>query len=137
MNVFEFAVRPLGIDRGTEPAAPLDILRGKRILAFSGIARPGRFFDLLETAGALISERLTFPDHYPYPPAGLARIAAAVARCNPELILTTEKDAVKIPASDKVFKAAGLSVLRIGIDLPAAFFECAEAAVAAGKAARA
>ncbi len=137
LSVFDYEVVPKGLDRGpAESLYPLSSLEGKRILAFAGIARPGRFFDLLAKAGATIVERLAFPDHYPYPPAGIARIAASLDHHHPEMVCTTEKDAVKIEAGNRDFGGRPLSVLKIGIDLPSAFFERVEAAISAGKAGR-
>lgn len=138
MSVFEYDVAPDGIESGgEEPPVSLSLLRGKRVLAFAGIARPGRFFNLLEKSGAILVKRMIFPDHYAYPPAGIAGISSAVARHNPEMILTTEKDSVKIESRDRSFNGLPLSVLRIRLDLPTAFFERVRAAVAAGKAGRA
>ena len=135
LKIFEYAVLPRGLVSGDgPPAAPPEALRGKRVLAFAGIARPERFFTLLETLGASVVERLVFPDHYPYPPAARARIAAALSAAKPEMVLTTEKDAVKFETADRTFGGLPLSALRIGIELPAGFFDCVEAVVSSVKA---
>jgi len=137
LSVFEYGVAPRGLFRdGEGPPAPLSVLKGKRILAVAGIARPGRFFDMLEKAGAAELIPRVFPDHYAYPPAGMSRIAALAARREPDMILVTEKDAVKIGLSSRPFGDIPLLVLRLGIDLPSAFFEAVETAVSAGKAGR-
>jgi len=133
LKIFEYAVVPRDVDfGGAAPAVPVDHLKEKRVLAFAGIARPGRFFDLLESLGADVVERLVFPDHYSYPAAGLTRISAAVSRHRPELVLTTEKDAVKFRAEDRIFDDRPLGILRIGLDLPPDFYACV-VAVAAGR----
>jgi len=135
LKIFEYAVVPRGLVSGDgPPASPPEALRGKRVLAFAGIARPERFFALLETLGASVVERLVFPDHYSYPPAARDRISAAVSRAGPEMVLATEKDAVKLETADRKFGGLPLSVLRIGIELPAGFYECLEAVISSAKA---
>ncbi|MHB8055169.1 MAG: tetraacyldisaccharide 4'-kinase [Candidatus Aminicenantales bacterium] len=131
LKICEYEVAPREIDfGGAAPPAPPDRLKGKRILAFAGIARPDRFFDLLKSLGATVVARLAFPDHYSYPSAGIARISAAVSRHRPEMVLTTEKDAVKLGAVDRTFGGLSLAVLRIGLDLPPDFYARVEAAAA-------
>ncbi|WP_240668585.1 MULTISPECIES: tetraacyldisaccharide 4'-kinase [Piscinibacter] len=72
---------------GSRAWLPLDTLRGRRLVAVAGIARPQRFFGMLHTAGLAIDER-PLPDHHDFAelpwPAG-----------TPEVVLT-EKDAVKL-----------------------------------------
>jgi tetraacyldisaccharide 4'-kinase len=137
LEVFEFETVPGDLDRGpSQPAGELSLLRGRRILAFAGIARPARFFELLEKSGATLAERLVFPDHYPYPSAGLSRIAEAVERLRPDLVLTTEKDIVKWPPEGRIVGARPLYALRIGIDLPEAFYRRVEDVLPQGKAGR-
>jgi len=75
---------------------PLDALRGKRLVAFAGIADPEAFFKDLRDKDLPLSETLAFPDHVTYTQAELARINAVVG----EVLLTTEKDAVKLRAED-------------------------------------
>lgn len=73
---------------------PLDELRGKRLVAFAGIADPEAFFSDLRSKGLTLSETLAFSDHVTYNRAEMARIKAAAG----EVLLTTEKDAVKLRA---------------------------------------
>lgn len=75
---------------------PLDSLHGKRLVAFAGIADPEAFFSDLRGKGMPLSETLAFPDHVTYNRAEIARITAAGG----EVLLTTEKDAVKLRAAD-------------------------------------
>ena len=48
-----------------EPRA-LRALQGRRLVAFAGIGRPGKFFDTLAEAGLAVVERIPFPDHHAY-----------------------------------------------------------------------
>lgn len=92
-------------------------------LAFCGIARPERFFALLESAGLRPAVRLRFPDHHAYPERSLARIAAAARAVSCRSLVTTEKDAVKL--RERIAAAAGLPAyfLKLGMELPDAFFD--------------
>ena len=74
---------------GGDAASPshLDALRGRRILAAAGMARPQRFFAMLRERGLDIAE-LALPDHFAY--ADLPWPADT-----PDVIVT-EKDAVKL-----------------------------------------
>ena len=77
---------------------PLESLRGRRVLALSGIANPLTFHRTLVDLGAVLAGRLAFPDHHPYGPADLARVEAMAREAGAESIVTTEKDAVRILA---------------------------------------
>ncbi|SDN97374.1 lipid-A-disaccharide kinase [Methylobacterium phyllostachyos] len=85
-----------------------DDFAGRRCLAFAGIGRPEKFFTTLAEAGAEIVGRRVFPDHHPYRDGDLAALAAAARRLGAELV-TTEKDAVRLPPHI----AARIGVLRV------------------------
>ncbi len=72
-------------------------LRGRRLLAFAGIARPAKFFDGLEAAGLTLVGRRSFPDHHRFRPGALARLLREAERLGATLV-TTPKDAVRLPA---------------------------------------
>lgn len=78
------------------PGGPRPLPPGTRVLAVCGIARPGRFLDALEGSGVVVAGHETFRDHHPYTPADLARIAARVRETGAEVVLTTEKDLVRL-----------------------------------------
>jgi tetraacyldisaccharide 4'-kinase len=122
-TVFEYSVREGGIVPLEDgPERPLGILKDRAFFAFCGIARPERFFEMLETSGVRPAGRAVFPDHFDYPGRALARLAADARAAGCAVLLTTEKDAVKI--RDRRGPLAGLEilVLRIGLDLPAEFY---------------
>jgi tetraacyldisaccharide 4'-kinase len=72
-------------------------LRGKRVAAFSGLGDNRSFFNLLRELGAQVVRELSYPDHYRYTRREMKRIASYGGV---ELIVTTEKDAVKIAVMD-------------------------------------
>ena len=71
-------------------------LTGRRVLAFSGIAFPGKFFVGLERAGVVLSGRQPFPDHHLFTPSELARLTER-AKTLDAVLVTTPKDAVRLP----------------------------------------
>jgi len=90
-------VRASGLVRtANEPvAAALTALRGKAVVAVCGIARPARFLDLVDAAGARVIATIRFADHHRYDGADWRRIAAAAEQVA-DLVVTTEKDLVKL-----------------------------------------
>ena len=72
--------------------------QGARVLAFAGIGRPEKFFKSLAQAGAEIVTQHSFADHAPYSTAVLQRLAKEAASLGAQLV-TTEKDAARLPAS--------------------------------------
>lgn len=81
------------IYRLRDPHTPLDpaTLQGRRVLAMAGIGDPQRFFTSVHALG-IVAENRSFPDHHRY--------CAADLMTDAEVILMTEKDAVKCQAFD-------------------------------------
>ncbi len=71
-----------------------DSLKGKKILALSGIANPNSFSSLLRTCGAEIMGEVIFPDHHLYLPRDLSSIEEKSKGV--DWIVTTEKDMLKL-----------------------------------------
>lgn len=99
------------VDTGMGESRPLSSLRGTTVLAFSGIARPASFTALLRSLGADVASELVYPDHYIYRRSDLAAIFQRAGDIKAALIVTTEKDAVKL----KTFKPDGIWALRIDL----------------------
>lgn len=66
------------------------------VVAVAGIAHPSGFFRDLESAGWTIARELSYRDHHPYDAADVADIAAAARASGARLLLTTEKDLVRL-----------------------------------------
>lgn len=123
-SIFEYQVMAKELKRlGSEDAVPISNFKGKKILAFCGIARPERFFSLLAREGLFAQSRLKFRDHYPYPRRALKKIAKTWERHKLEAMLTTEKDAVKLSSCSEAFKKMPVYYLKIGLDLEKGFYE--------------
>lgn len=78
------------------------LVRGKRVFAFAGLADNRQFFATLRNAGAEVTGTLSFADHHPYSAADLQSIRRAATAAGAEVIVTTEKDAVKVQQADMI-----------------------------------
>ena len=94
---------PLGDMQTPKTAADF---AGKRVVALAGIASPKRFFDSLRAAGIAVSAEYPLADHGRMADGRLAALDA-------DIILMTEKDAVKYSPAD-----SRLHCLRISAELP-------------------
>jgi tetraacyldisaccharide 4'-kinase len=91
------------------------------VLAFAGIARPSRFFDALGKLGYVVAQEQTFRDHHAFTPADVESIQAAARSAKVSLVITTEKDAVRLPAAAW---SVPIATLPMTLDIePAASFE--------------
>jgi len=80
----------------TRAMLPLSILKGIRVAAFSGIADNAVFLDTVAGLGGKIVLRRGFDDHHPYSPDELKGLFADARKLGAEILVTTEKDAVRI-----------------------------------------
>ena len=72
----------------------------KRVVAFAGIARPGKFFETLEEIGCIIVARWEFPDHHPFKPHEIEALIREAHTKNARLV-TTAKDAVRLSSDHR------------------------------------
>jgi tetraacyldisaccharide 4'-kinase len=81
---------------GSGESIPIQRLAGKRYFAFCGIGAPESFFrELGEHAGICCGVR-EFDDHHDYTEADLSAIGEAARQAGAEMVITTEKDWVKL-----------------------------------------
>jgi tetraacyldisaccharide 4'-kinase len=73
-------------------------LKGRRIAAFSGIATPERFEEILTNNGAMIVANRRFLDHHAFADEDLDEVLDQAIQAKAEMIITTEKDAVRLQA---------------------------------------
>jgi len=89
------ANKPILAARLAPDANAADAMQGARVVAFAGIARPEKFFNLLEASGAEVAARVSFGDHRRF----TQRDYATLSKLRQELgarLVTTEKDAARI-----------------------------------------
>jgi len=95
--VFKSAHRPLSLIGEDGSFESPQILNGKNIIAFCGIANPKRFHKTLANLGAQVCEFLIFPDHHFYGRAQIQKIAHTALKMQAACVVTTEKDWVRLP----------------------------------------
>jgi tetraacyldisaccharide 4'-kinase len=94
---------------------PLAALAGRRIVAAAGIGNPGRFFAMLRGQGLAFDE-LALPDHHDFLDQPFARVDA-------DIILITEKDAVKCGQIENLKNDPRLWVVPVTAQLDGALAE--------------
>ncbi len=96
--IVESRHKPEGFSNLSNPDEILsvDIFKDKSVVAFSGIGNPQAFENTLKSLGITIREALRFADHHDYAQADLNAIIKCARERKIGLIITTEKDAVKI-----------------------------------------
>jgi tetraacyldisaccharide 4'-kinase len=101
---------PLPVIRGwlAPDTASAEKLRGRRIAAFAGIARPEKFFQTLRDLGASLVSGTPFADHHCYRDDEIAALRAHAGQLT---LVTTEKDYVRL----KPHQRAGIEMLPVTV----------------------
>ncbi len=101
-EIIECAHQPLFLqDVYTGEQLPLERLANTYIGSFCGIAAPESFEDGLRKLGAKLELTKRFADHHRYSEAELQSFIARCIRRDVDMIVTTEKDAVRFPRLTK------------------------------------
>ena len=99
-NLLPDSLRPIGEKGRGENGlliTPLSWLKGKRVAALSAIGNPASFEELLTRWGANVICRFRFRDHQALTESDLQAALDKARRADCDVLLTTEKDAVKWP----------------------------------------
>ncbi|PIQ82634.1 MAG: tetraacyldisaccharide 4'-kinase [Candidatus Omnitrophica bacterium CG11_big_fil_rev_8_21_14_0_20_64_10] len=119
--IFFSKVLPVALRRwpGGE-SAPLTRLQGRVVAAFAGIAGPDQFKETLKGLGASVPVRMWVRDHHVYTVGELARLMESCRRRQIGTLVTTAKDAVRLPPAlvDAVGPGMkGLEILVLEIEM--------------------
>ncbi len=96
--LFTCRYRPAGGRWGlVGPKAPWEVLSKQPAVVFAGIAKPDSFFRMVQNIGVESVLNLSFADHHHYRQEDLERIMAPVLAGEARWLITTEKDAVRLP----------------------------------------
>ena len=71
-------------------------LEGKTVFLFAGLARPPSFEALVRARGAKVVGTRWFGDHHAYSSRDLQQLRRAAELAGAEVLVTTEKDAVRL-----------------------------------------
>jgi tetraacyldisaccharide 4'-kinase len=86
-----------------------------RVFCFSAIGNPEAFETTVRRMGGRVSGHQRYPDHHRYGPDDMSKLNEAITRCGADLVLTTEKDAVKLAPLQITWPVPVLAV-RVDID---------------------
>ncbi len=94
-------------------ACDSEFLKGRKVFAFSGIARNEDFKHTVESFGCDVSGFAGFPDHHPYSDEDINTILRSAKDAGAEIICTTEKDYARMGHS----KSWSIDLVIIGIEI--------------------
>jgi tetraacyldisaccharide 4'-kinase len=80
------------------PTMTAAVVQNQPVVAFAGIAHPEKFFRLVRDCGADPVSCLVFPDHHAYQDRDIRRLLDVTRATRSRFLMTTEKDAVRLPA---------------------------------------
>jgi tetraacyldisaccharide 4'-kinase len=86
------------VDAHTGTDVSLEALIGQRVVIFSGIGNAGAFRTSVLRQGLIVVDEVVFPDHHAYTASDVGRVKARAERVGAPMLVTTEKDAVKLHA---------------------------------------
>lgn len=92
---------------------PLSWMKGKRILAFCGLAEPESLSFSLNQLGAEPIKLVKYPDHHFYQDNDKRYLEILSRSLGIDILVTTEKDALKLGT----WEAKGLQILVLGIEV--------------------
>ncbi|MGJ8639172.1 MAG: tetraacyldisaccharide 4'-kinase [Opitutaceae bacterium] len=100
---------------GSDERLPLDALKGAKVAAFSGIASPESFENMLIGYGAEIRYNQRFLDHHRFSRYEIQHLYKKAGDSKLDMIVTTEKDAVRL--FDDIKAPIPIYFLRLEIDI--------------------
>ncbi len=113
--ILEARHAPRDLVDGDGESSSLEGLADRRVAAFCGIGNPEGFRRTLRGLGCDVADLRAFPDHHPYSAEDVADLTRWAAATGAELVLTTQKDLVKLRVSN--LGGAPLRALRIGLEI--------------------
>ena len=100
----------------------LSEVAGKKVLGLCSIANPASFEQMLAGLGVNLVACERFPDHHAYTPKDIADVNSSAVESSAELIVTTDKDAIKLDAHQLAIPVYSLRI-RAEMDDETGFWE--------------
>ncbi|MBN1555967.1 MAG: tetraacyldisaccharide 4'-kinase [Phycisphaerae bacterium] len=111
------------IDENHQPHPP-DVLAGKKVFLFSGLGHPEGFHRTVEALKANVVGVRRFGDHACYTEKTIRDVLAEAKRLGADILLTTQKDGVKLPPAPA---DPPIQQLAVDLDIPDGRLELIEA----------
>ncbi|MFC1657941.1 tetraacyldisaccharide 4'-kinase [Candidatus Omnitrophota bacterium] len=118
--IFQGGYKPEGFYRLDDSAGTLlgpEAFAGRQAGLLCGIADPESFAGLIRNLGIGIGISFKFPDHHQYTKAELDRVAGELKKRDIKLLITTEKDYVRLEACGFRLSAISCYIMRIRMEL--------------------
>jgi tetraacyldisaccharide 4'-kinase len=101
----------------TQDTYSFDKIKQQNIIAIAGIAKPFRFYEMVQSLGFHLVNHLNFSDHHYYDRNDIEKIRRFAQENKSKYIAVTEKDAVKLLEFTERFKHYGLDLLVFPISM--------------------
>ena len=100
----------------TQNHLELSELEGKNVMVFSAIGNPSSFEQTLSGIGLNIKEAVRYPDHHDYGMLEMQYILERASNHNAVAMITTSKDAVKIP-TEFIYSSREIPLYILNMDI--------------------
>lgn len=102
--------------KGVRNKTALEELCGEPVMSFSAIGNPASFEQTLSSIGVDLIETIRYPDHHDYGMVELQYVTERAVQQKAKALITTEKDAVKIP-SEFIYSERAIPIYILGIEI--------------------
>ena len=114
IEIAESFYRPVSLKRiFSEELTPLDYIADKKVALLAGIANPDYFGWMVGNIGAEAAEKFYYPDHYSYRDKDMAFVARKCLDRDIRLLVTTEKDGVRLKRLKDIPRELEIFALKI------------------------
>jgi len=117
IDIFEAIHEPVCFYTVSGDKEPIDFLNGKRACAISGLADNDSFFVTLKRLNVSVVSRLSYMDHHKYLGTDMDKIKEVVKNNNVDVIVTTEKDWIKLKSIIKPPSLNGVDLFILKIEV--------------------
>ncbi len=104
--------RPTGVTDQADLDVPAQIVSRKQAYAFCGLGNPESFLETLAHQGIRVVGNMMLADHVGYDRRKIEAIEAEARKCGADVLITTQKDYVKLPPG-----AFEMPLWRLGVEI--------------------
>jgi len=117
LDIFESAHKPIFFYTNDSIKKPLEYINAKKVFAVSGLADNSSFIKTLESLGALVESEYSYMDHHTYTRNDLDTIERSAKEHGIGIVITTEKDWIKLKSivTDSFMNNLEILILKIEI----------------------
>ncbi len=109
--------KPVSLIDANDVPRELSLVKGKSVAALCSIGDPQSFENLLRDLGADIKQKFIFMDHHVYTREEIKVLVAVCLAQKTDILITTQKDAVKLRRFKEEFLTVNMFSLKIQIEI--------------------